>query len=326
MLRKIWMPIDLQQLLVGDFSELPDDAGGIAGGKGASLSRLGRAGFPVPPGFVVCTSAFRMFLDQTGGHDFLRRRLAEIAAEDQGSLALVAHAIREFILDRPLPQAVDHHIRLGCEQLGCGAVAVRSSAVGEDSEAASFAGQHDTFLGVRGPDAVTTYVRECWASFFTERALFYRSRKAMLADPRIAVVVQEMVDAEASGVMFTVDPVQKCRDHLMIEAVIGLGEGIVSGVVTPDHHVVDRVTGGIVKEFIAVKNVAFVHDTHAGGTIEQPVSEERRVAPVLTAPDLNRLRDLGLRLESFFGQPQDVEWSISSGELFLLQSRPITTL
>jgi pyruvate,water dikinase len=320
------MPGKTDERLVSDFAGLPDAAGGIAGGKGASLSRLGRAGFPVPPGFVVCTPAFETFLDEASGHEFLRARMADIRTDDQRSVAVVAHAIREFILTRPLPARVDEHIRRGYEQLGGSAVAVRSSAVGEDGEGASFAGQHDTFLGVRGADAVTKYVRECWASFFTERALFYRSHKGTLTDPRVAVVVQEMVPADASGVMFTVDPIQKRRDHMVIEAVIGLGEGIVSGVVTPDHYVVDRATGDIVRERIAVKEVAFVYDAHAGGTIERPMAGGSNEAAVLSESDLDRLRDLGLRLESFFGQPQDVEWSLWSGELFLLQSRPITTL
>lgn len=326
MLPKIYMPIDMQQLLVGDFAGLPDAAGELAGGKGASLSRLGRAGFPVPPGFVVCTPAFRTFLDETRGHVFLHERMAEITPDDQSSLAAIAHAIREFIVTRPLPSIVDDQIRRGCEQLGDRAVAVRSSAVGEDGATASFAGQHDTFLGIRGADAVTTYVRECCASFFTERALFYRSQKGRLADPRVAVVVQEMVAADASGVMFTVDPVQKCPDHMVIEAAFGLGEGIVSGAVTPDHHVVARVTGDIVRELIGLKEIAFVYDKGAGRTIERPVPLDAIAAPVLSKADLERLRDLGLRLEAFFGQPQDVEWSICSGTLFLLQSRPITTL
>jgi pyruvate,water dikinase len=320
------MPIDIDNLLVSDFEGLPEAAAAIAGGKGASLSRLRRAGFPVPPGFVVCTRAFRMFLDDACGHEFLRARMAEVRIDDPGSVAVAAHPIREFILTRPLPAAVDDHIRRGYDELGGSAVAVRSSAVGEDSEGASFAGQHDTFLGIRGADAVAKYVRECWASFFTERALFYRSQKGTLTDPRVAVVVQQMVSADVSGVMFTVDPVQKRRDHMVIEAVIGLGEGIVSGAVTPDQYTIDRATGAIVSEFIGVKDVAFLYDAYTGRTIEQPVPAGRSAAAIVSASDLDRLRALGLRLESFFGQPQDVEWSLRSGELLLLQSRPITTL
>jgi pyruvate,water dikinase len=318
--------VGIEGPLVCDFAGLPHEAGQIAGGKGASLSRLGRAGFPVPPGFVVCTPAFRTFLDDAQGHDFLQARLAEIAPGDPGSFAAVSRAIREFILTLPLPAAIDDPIRRGYEQLGGSAVAVRSSAVGEDGEAASFAGQHDTFLGVRGADAVTRHVRECWASFFTERALFYRSRHGVLADPRVAVVVQAMVAADVSGVMFTVDPIHKCGHHMVIEAVFGLGEGIVSGVVTPDHYVVNRVTGEIVREVVSVKDVAFVYDADAGGTIERRVPDEVKTAPVLSASDREHLRHLGLRLESLFGRPQDVEWSLCSHELFLLQSRPITTL
>jgi pyruvate,water dikinase len=205
-------------------------------------------------------------------------------------------------------------------------VAVRSSAVSEDGEAASFAGQQETFLSLRGVDAVLHAVRECWASFFTPRAMFYRAQKGVLADVQMAVVVQEMVRAEKSGVMFTADPIHKQPGHMVIEAVFGLGEGIVSGMITPDHYVIDRNDGSLVREFIAMQLRAVVHDVSGGGTAERELSEEEGSARVLDQEALEGLRQTGLRLEEFFGKPQDVEWCIRESELFLLQSRPITTL
>jgi pyruvate,water dikinase len=203
---------------------------------------------------------------------------------------------------------------------------VRSSAVSEDGEAASFAGQQETFLSLRGADAVLHAVRECWASFFTPRAMFYRAQKGVLADVQMAVVVQEMVRAEKSGVMFTADPIHKQPGHMVIEAVFGLGEGIVSGMLTPDHYVIDRNDGSMVREFIAMQLRAVVHDESGGGTAERELSEEEGSARVLDQEALEGLRQAGLRLEEFFGKPQDVEWCIRKSEMFLLQSRPITTL
>jgi pyruvate,water dikinase len=205
-------------------------------------------------------------------------------------------------------------------------VAVRSSAVCEDGDTASFAGQQETFLNVCGSDAVTHSVRECWASFFSPRALFYRAKNGSLADTRMAVVVQEMACAEKSGVLFTVDPVSKRRDRIVIEAVFGLGEGIVSGMITPDHYVVDRESSRLVDEWIAVQTTAVMSDPENGGTREIELDREQGSARVLGVTELEGLHHMGLRLEQFFGKPQDVEWCIRGGELLMLQSRPITTV
>ena len=179
-------------------------------------------------------------------------------------------------------------------------MAVRSSATAEDSEDASFAGQQETYLNVEGADEVCARVVDCWASFFSERALFYRSHKGSLDDLAMAVVVQRMVDADKAGVLFTVDPVQRRRDQMLIEGVRGLGEQVVSGELTPDHYVTDR--AGSVKRS-SLPN---------GG--------------VLVEAELHELAALGRRLEEHFGGPQDVEWAIAGGRVFLLQSRPVTTL
>jgi pyruvate, water dikinase len=285
------------------------------------------AGLPVPRGFVVCTAAFHTVLDRHGAIDLARGLSGTLDVHDPAALTAASDAIRALITGRPLPHEMADEIRLAYQALGDQPrVAVRSSAVSEDGEAASFAGQQETFLNVRGDEAVLRYVQECWASFFSPRALFYRAQKGSLTDTRMAVVVQEMVLADKSGVLFTVDPIRKRRDRMVIEAVIGLGEGIVSGMITPDHYVVDRETGEILDEFIAQQEAAVFYDAENGGTRHVELSEVQGAARVLTNEELHELRTTGLRVEAFFGAPQDVEWCIRGKELLLLQSRPITTL
>ncbi len=255
---------------------------GVAGGKGASLAAMAASGLRVPPGFVVRAGALE---DAVDGERL--RALAE-AGDHEAAQALVLEAAP------PRDAVARAYARLG------GLVAVRSSACAEDSSEASFAGQHETFLGVSGADAVCARVVECWASFFSERALFYRASKGSPSDLRIGVVVQEMVQAEKSGVLFTVDPVARRRDRMLLEAVFGLGEQVVSGEVTPDHYLVDR-RGD-------VKVERLVH----GGVLGQD--------------EVRELVELGARLEEHLGAPQDIEWAIADEQLFVLQSRPVTTL
>ena len=254
----------------------------VAGGKGASLAAMAAAGLNVPPGFVIRADTMASCVDT----EAVRACATRLDWEAAQSLVRVAIPPR-----REIGEAY--------EQLG-GAVAVRSSACAEDSQEASFAGQQETFLEVEGADEVCDRVVECWASFFSERALFYRSQKGSLGDLEMAVVVQTMVDAEKSGVLFTVDPVARRRDRVLVEAVYGLGEQVVSGEITPDHYIADR-TG-------EVKTERLVH----GG--------------VLTRDELRTLVEAGTSLEGQFGMPQDIEWAIAGGTLYLLQSRPVTTL
>ena len=178
---------------------------------------------------------------------------------------------------------------------------MRSSACAEDSEAASYAGQQETFLNVEGAEEVCDRVVECWASFFSERAMFYREQKGSLEDLRMAVVVQKMVDPDKSGVLFTVDPVKRRKDRMVVESAVGLGEQVVSGEVTPDDYVLDK--RGEVKR-------------------EKIVGDE----PILDPEELSRLAELGSRLEEKYGVPQDIEWAIVGEDVYLLQSRPVTTL
>jgi pyruvate, water dikinase len=253
----------------------------VAGGKGASLARMTAEGLPVPPGFVVAADALQRRVDAE------RLRALARDGDHAGAQALVREA------------SAPDDVASAYQRLG-GLVAVRSSACAEDSEAASFAGQQETFLNVLGAAEVARHVVECWASFFSERALFYRARKGSIDDVRIAIAVQKMVEPEKAGVLFTCDPVQRRRDQMIVEAVRGLGERVVSGHVTPDHYVVDR--GGRVKR-AEVPN---------GG--------------ILAADELVLLAAVGRQLEERFGTPQDIEWALAGGKLHLLQSRPVTTL
>jgi pyruvate, water dikinase len=200
-------------------------------------------------------------------------------------------------------------------------VAVRSSACAEDSEAASYAGQQETYLHVRGRDAVRAAVRDCWASFFSERAIFYRERKGSLDDLGMAVVVQRMVRAEVAGVLFTCDPVHHRRDRMVVEAVIGLGEAAVSGRVTPDHYVLKR-DGTVKRAQVAAQPFAIL-PVESGGTEERELGGEG-AAQKLGQDELRELARIGDDLERRLGGPQDIEWALEGGELFVLQSRPVT--
>lgn len=261
--------------------EDPDcDHVAVAGGKGASLSSMVRQGLPVPKGFAIPADVLESCIDA----EVLR---AHARAQDHTA------AVRLVEETAQVPPAVlEAYGKLG------GKVAVRSSASAEDSEAASYAGQQETYLNVVGEDDVRRRVIDCWASFFSERALFYRGQKGSLDDLRMAVVVQKMVDAEKAGVTFSIHPVTRRKDRMLIEAVYGLGEQVVSGEVTPDHYVVDR-KGRKKKE-----------DTPHGG--------------VLADSELVQLANLAIQLEEHYGKPQDIEWAIVEKDVFLLQSRPVT--
>ena len=268
---------------------------GLTGGKGASLARMTAEGLPVPPGFVIPSYVLEESLDT--------ERMLELAATQS------AEDLQELVARYQPPtdeitaayeNLVGTRVTATYKRVGDAKVAVRSSAVAEDSEAASYAGQQETYLFVEGAEEVCRRVVDCWASFFSERALFYRSEKGSLEDLRMAVVVQKMVAPEKSGVIFTVDPVRRRRDRMVVEAVRGVGEQVVSGEVTPDHYSLDR----------------------KGKLKREKIVNER----VLTDEELLKLGELGRKLEEKHGVAQDIEWAIVGDEIFLLQSRPVTTM
>jgi pyruvate,water dikinase len=293
----------------------------LAGGKGASLARMTALGMPVPPGFVVPADALEAALADTVAA--IRELLAR--GERGEDLAVVARETRALVRAADSGGRFPREVAEAYARLGGGEVpvAVRSSATAEDSEAASFAGQQETYLHVRGVDEIVERTRDCWGSFFAERALFYRREKGSLTDLGMAVVVQRMVQPDVSGVMFTVDPTKGRRDRMVVEAVFGLGEGVVSGQLTPDHYVLAR-DGRLKRTRLHTQPYAIVHDP-AGGVREQELAPERGEAQTLDEDQLTRLARVGVDLEERLGGPQDIEWAMQDDELYVLQSRPVTT-
>jgi pyruvate,water dikinase len=289
---------------------------GHAGGKGASLARMTSLGLPVPPGFVVPAEALAAALPDGGAE--LRALVAGGAAAD------VAERAQAMVAGTTMPAALCDALAAAYAGLGDGdvPVAVRSSACAEDSETASFAGQQETYLHVRGVHAVVGRVRDCWASFFSERALFYRSRKGSLDDLGMAVVVQRMVQADVAGVLFTCDPVQRRHDRMVVEAVLGLGEAVVSGEVTPDHYVLKR-DGRVKKAQVMTQPYAIV-SVPEGGTRERELSAQEGGSRKLADEQLAALARIGADLEERLGCPQDIEWALQDGEIYVLQARPVT--
>lgn len=294
------------------------------GGKGANLLEMASQGFPVPEGFVITTDAYREFLE---GHR-LDERLADLAEEDlteQSARERFQGAATQLIIDADLPDEIRADIVAAYDELGEEAiVAVRSSGSAEDLADASFAGQLETYLNIQGRDDVVEHVKRCWASLFTQRAVLYRAEREFdVVDTDIAVVVQRMVDADASGVLFTADPTTG-EDVKTIEASWGLGEAIVGGAVTPDKYVVRD--GEIVETVVNEKTVMYTKDPDTGETNEQAVPQAKRSEQVLSRDDVLRLVEIGENLSESFGQPQDIEWAMVDGEIYLLQTRPITTI
>ncbi|MCU1630984.1 MAG: phosphoenolpyruvate synthase [Pseudonocardia sp.] len=302
------------------FDELGRDDVDVAGGKGANLGELTRAGFPVPPGFVLTTDAYRAVVEASG----IGPTILELATGSD--LDTASAAIRALFGSVRFPDAMARELRASRKALGEGPVAVRSSATAEDLEGASFAGQQDTYLDVgNGRGELLGAVRRCWASLWTERAMAYRARQGIgPADVALAVVVQEMVDADAAGVLFTANPATGRRDEAVISAAWGLGESVVSGSVTTDDTVADKKTGRVRSRTTADKAVMTVPTGR--GTEERPVPAGLRSEPVLSDDQVATLTALGTRIEDHFGGPQDIEWARSGTAFRIVQSRPVTAL
>jgi phosphoenolpyruvate synthase/pyruvate phosphate dikinase len=296
-----------------------------AGGKGANLGELTKAGFPVPPGFCVTTDAFRQFIGQSDEMNAHFDLLERLGPGDLAGIRAAGERIRAHLLRLPVPVMLTEAILEAWHRLGSHhAVAVRSSATAEDLPGASFAGQQETFLNVRGEQALLEAIRRCWASLFTDRAIAYRAKNGF--DHRavqIAVVVQRMVFPEVSGILFTADPVTGNRRVVTIDASFGLGEALVSGLVQADLYKVRD--GRIVHKDIAKKTIAVVADP-SGGTIQRELPPERQRTQALPDDKILELAALGRNVERHYGCEQDIEWCLSEGQFYILQSRPVTTL
>ncbi|MEU8035567.1 PEP/pyruvate-binding domain-containing protein [Streptosporangium sp. NPDC049078] len=291
----------------------------LAGGKGASLARMARAGLPVPDGFHVTTDAYRDFVSRDGLNNQIMEAVSGMPPEQ------ASRRIAALFTEREIPAETAAEIRAAHARLGADVpVAVRSSATAEDLPDMSFAGQQDTYLNVRG-DGLLDAVRRCWASLWTARAIAYRASNGVPQDDvALAVVVQELVAADAAGILFTANPVTGARDQVVINASWGLGEAVVGGQVTPDTVVVSKERGEIVEERVGDKTVMTVRTP--GGTREEAVPENLRHRPVLAHAEVTRLARLATRIEELYGTPMDVEWVRREETFLVVQARPITRL
>lgn len=291
------------------------------GGKGLNLARLSRAGFPVPPGFIITTAAYRQ-MAQAARLDSLLERLTGLTSDDPETLEREAARVREALESTPIPAPLRAELEQAATPYATVPVAVRSSATAEDLPGLSFAGQQDSYLNVVGPAQVLAAVVRCWGSLWTARAVGYRARAGINhREVTLAVVVQQLVTAQASGVMFTADPLTGRRDRIVLEATRGLGEALVSGQVEPDHYLLDH-QGRLLERSLGAKAVTTV--PLPGGGVE--TTPEQRAGWAIEAEQAAALARLGERIQAEYGEPQDVEWALADGELFVVQSRPITSL
>jgi pyruvate, water dikinase len=293
------------------------------GGKSASLGELLGAGAPVPGGFALAASAFEAMIAESRLGPRIAARLDALDQSDVATVASASEEIRRAIHDASLPPAIVREIASRYSALSAPPVAVRSSAIGEDSEAATFAGQQETYLWIRGEDALCDAVRACWASLYAAPALSYRARLGT-AHPAMGVTVQQMVEPVVSGVMFTCSPLSGDPSIVAVNASWGLGEAVVGGEVTPDEYLLSKVTGELVRERIGEKSIEY-GAAPGGGTVRLEVERERAGRRCLDDSQLASLLELALRVEQHFGCRQDIEWAIATdGEISLLQSRPVT--
>ncbi len=325
------------------FSELNKDSGSVAGGKGANLGEMYNMKVPVPPGFVVTAQAYDYFIEKAGIKDEMNKLLENLDFENTKELDEIAKKIRELIIKAEIPKEMQTDILEAYEYLdtkNVGSikgsvlevlkassepifVAVRSSATTEDLAGASFAGQQETFLNVKGEKELLTKIKECFASLFTARATYYRNKKGFGQTASLAVVVQKMVDSDKSGVIFSKDPTNK-NDNIIIEAVFGLGEGIVSGKINPDEYIISNELE-ILSKRAADKKIAITRNS-AGNQETVKLKEEKSKQQVLKEYEIKKLAEIALKLEMHYKKPQDIEFAIEKDEIYIVQTRPITTL
>jgi pyruvate,water dikinase len=302
----------------------------LVGGKGANLGELTKLEIPVPPGFIVTTQSYFHFLDESGLRTKIREILKKLDPDDSKQLEKSATQIKQLISDAAMPQQIAKEIKGAYENLG-GLVAVRSSATAEDLPEASFAGQQRTFLNIQGEGEVVAAVQGCWASLFEPRAIWYRDQLGLdHLKVGIAVVVQRMVQSKRSGVMFTREPVTN-EEKIAIEAVYGLGEAVVSGGVTPDLYLVDKKSFTIIHKMIARQEWQLTKSHKGTNDIDEtnvklPVSEALQGKQKLSDREIIALAKLGTKIEKLYQFPQDIEWAREDNKLYIVQTRPITTL
>ncbi|MCU4928719.1 phosphoenolpyruvate synthase [Bacillus cereus] len=309
-----------------DFQEIENTQLSLVGGKGLNLGELSSVqGIQVPEGFCVTTVGYEKAIEQNEELQTLLQQLIKLKKEERAQVGEISKKIREVIMAVEIPsdvvEAVTHYLsRFGNEY----AYAVRSSATAEDLPYASFAGQQDTYLNIIGKEAILQHVRKCWASLFTERAVTYRMQNGFEHNQvSICVVVQKMVFPEASGILFTADPVTSNRKVLSIDASFGLGEALVSGLVSADNYKVKE--GEITETMIATKKIA-IYAVKEGGTETKQIDPAQQKLQTLSEQQILQLASIGRQIEAYFGCPQDIEWCLAHNTFYIVQSRPITTL
>ncbi|MBN2463516.1 MAG: phosphoenolpyruvate synthase [Dehalococcoidia bacterium] len=314
------------------FNEVTKGDIAIVGGKGANLGEMVHAGIPVPPGFIVTADAYFKFLKASNLTDEIRRHLKDLDVNDSKKLQEVAGLIKDKISSAPMLPDMVQEIKDAYRKLGGGLVAVRSSATAEDLPEASFAGQQSTFLNIQGENEVVTAIQGCWSSLFEPRAIFYRQQQGFdHFRVGIAVPVQKMIQSESSGVMFTVEPLTSDSTKIIIEAIFGLGESIVSGDVTPDQYLLDKNGIRIIDKKIHKQEWQLVKDTKASvgklePNIKTSVPPSKQAKQKLSDKDIVALAKVGKMIEDHYQFPQDIEWAKEGKELFILQTRPVTTM
>jgi pyruvate,water dikinase len=312
------------------FNEVNKNDVATVGGKGANLGEMTRAKIPVPPGFIVTADAYFDFLETSGLTDKISKLLKPLNPDNSNQLHQIAGQVKQLISDTLIPPEISSEISQAYKKMGGGLVAVRSSATAEDLPEASFAGQQRTFLNIEGENEVIGAVQGCWASLFEPRAIFYRHQQGFdHFKVGIAVPVQKMVQSQASGVMFTIEPVTSDSNHIIIEAVHGLGEAIVSGEITPDLYIVDKKTTKILSKKPARQELQLVRNPEAIGeeaNIWQEMPPEEQTRQKVTDEEIIKIALLGKKLEDWYQFPQDIEWAKQDGEIFIVQTRPVTTI
>lgn len=317
------------------FDEGLPSAHDLLGGKCASLVTMTAAGMPVPPGFAVTTASYDAFVEASGLRTVIDNSLAELDPNDVASVDQASAAIRNEICSRPVPSHLREATIAAYDALQSRfetpvPVAVRSSATAEDLPDASFAGQQDTYLWLTTLEDVQSHIRSCWASLYTSRAITYRLKNGISEEGlSMAVAVQKMVNARVAGVAMTLNPHNGDRSKIAIDASWGVGESVVSGHVTPDNILLDKVMLSVVTEHIGAKHIELVPDADSGALVERSVEPERRSVRCLTTGELEAVATLAKRAERHYGSPQDIEWALDrdlpEGEdLLLLQARPET--
>lgn len=321
------------------FDEIGKEDVGIVGGKGANLGELTSFGLPVPPGFCVTAEAYTKFIKYAELDEVVKFLMEAVDVENVDDLTNVSREIQTKIKEKDFDPELEEEIlrayREFSEDIGVKdpEVAVRSSATAEDLPDASFAGQQDTYLHISGEEELLNHIRDCFASLWTSRAIYYREKQNYdHFDVALSVVIQKMVNSEKSGVMFTANPINNSTDEMMINASYGLGEAVVSGIVTPDEYIIDKKTKKVIEKNISEKEYMVIKNENGVGTrtvnVKDVLGEDAIKAEALSAKELDTLIERGLKVEKLYGSVQDTEWGFDTDtkEFYFLQSRPITTL